>query len=133
VRPELEQQILTRWPDWFLSRGDVKSSLMGFGFQHGDGWFQLLVETLERIEPEVELWNRELSASGARFEIVEVKQKFGELRIIGMPTNAAIFKAFLDAQQRSRTICENCGAPGRLLEDGWFQTLCQSCANHGPL
>ena len=63
---------------------------MQFGFQCGDGWFSLLIATFEGIEPHVAVFNRELEAMGTHFEILEVKEKFGELRIIAMPTNYAI-------------------------------------------
>jgi hypothetical protein len=45
VRPEFEDQIYARWPEWFDNTGDVRKSLMGYGFQHGDGWHKLLVRT----------------------------------------------------------------------------------------
>jgi hypothetical protein len=94
VRPAIEEEIPRRRPDWFGSRGDVTRSLMGLGFQHSDGWSELLVRTFERIEPLVVARNREFAACGSHFEILEVKQKFGELRIIAMSTNEAIYAAF---------------------------------------
>ena len=127
MKPELEKQILDRWPDWFAFRDDVTRSLMGFGFQCDDGWFRLLVSTFEGIEPHVAVWNQELAGCGAHFEILEVKEKFGELRIVAMGTNEAIYTALLEARDRSRTVCELCGAPGQLRSEGYWRVRCNRC------
>lgn len=128
MSPELEDQVYVRWPDWFDDRGDVTKSLMGWGFQHGDGWYDLLVRAFERVEPEVARFNLELAAIGTRFTLLEVKEKFGELRIIAMPTTQAITFAFLDAREESRRICELCGAPGE-LRTAYSRSLCTQCAS----
>jgi hypothetical protein len=128
MSPALEAIILARWSGWFGHHGDVSNSFMEFEFQHGDGWYRLLVETFERIEPHVAIWNQGLAKIGTCFEILEVKEKFGELRIIAMPTNRAVYFALLDAREESRTLCELCGAHGELRMNGHMQTLCARCA-----
>ena len=100
---------------------------MGFGFQHGDGWYELLLQTFERIEPEVERFNQALASIGTRFKLLEVKEKFGELRTIAMPTTQAITFAFMDARFESLTICELCGAPSE-LHTAYSQNRCTQCA-----
>ncbi|PSH04774.1 MAG: hypothetical protein CXZ00_05220 [Acidobacteria bacterium] len=126
MSPELESRIYARWSEWFGQREDKTKSLMGYGFQHGDGWYELLVRTFERIEPKVGAFNLELAKIGTQFEIIEVKEKFGELRIIAMPTNREIIFAFLDTREESRRICELCGAPGE-LHTAYSRTLCTGC------
>jgi hypothetical protein len=101
---------------------------MGRGFQHGDGWFNLLVKTFRRIEPEVAAFNLELAKIGTQFEIIAVRQRFGELSIVAMPTTTEIIYAFLDARYESLTICELCGGPGE-LHTAYSQTLCTQCAS----
>ena len=120
-------QIRLRWPEWFGQHSDYTKSLMGYGFQHGDGWYRLLAKTFERIEPEVARFNQELAAIGTQFEIVEVKEKFGSLRIIALPTTTEIICAFMDARYESLTICELCGAPGAFQTE-YSQTRCADCA-----
>ncbi len=127
MRPELEVQIRARWPDWFGRHSDYTKALMGRGFHHGDGWYRLLVKTFERIESEVAAFNVELASIGTQFEVIEVKQQFGELQIVALPTTTEIIFAFLDARYESRTICELCGAPGE-LHAAYRQTLCTRCA-----
>lgn len=130
MSPELEYWIYAYWPEWFDGRGDIRKSLMGYGFQHGDGWYELIIRTFKRIEPEVARFNQELAAIGTRFQLLEVKEKFGELWIIAMPTTQAVTFALLDAREESRKTCENCGAPSE-LHTAYQRTLCAQCASNG--
>jgi hypothetical protein len=51
MRKELEQKLGERWPAWFDFHGDVRHTLMPFGFCHGDGWFGVLWRLCEDLEP----------------------------------------------------------------------------------
>lgn len=57
-----------------------------------------------------------------------VKEKFGGLRIQGL-TNMTdeIYKALDEVEEKSYTICENCGKPGKQYSDGWIMTRCEEC------
>jgi hypothetical protein len=77
MRNELQQRLVDRWPTWFSIGGDPRYTSMHFGFQHGDGWFDLLWLLCERLEPVVATAEKE---TGGRFEVLQVKEKFGGLR-----------------------------------------------------
>lgn len=126
MRPELEKQILARWPDWFGGRKNKTIPLMGYGFQCGDGWFDLLVRTFERIEQDVADRNLEFAAHRWRFKVVEVKEKVGALCIIARGANERIVSAFLHARDLSLEVCEWCGAHG-ILRTEYRKTLCAIC------
>jgi hypothetical protein len=49
MRKELEQKLFERWPQWFNTKGDVRHTLMSFGFQHDDGWFDILWRLCEDL------------------------------------------------------------------------------------
>jgi hypothetical protein len=66
-------QELNQKAEAIVSRGDISRSLMGFGFECEDGWFPLIYALFEEIEP--------LAAGLDSAEIVQVKQKFGGLRV----------------------------------------------------
>jgi hypothetical protein len=123
MSPEKETAIFDRWPGWFVSKEDISRSLMGFGFECEDGWFPLIYALFEEIEP--------LAAGLDSVEIVQVKQKFGGLRVATRGTNDAIYDAILAAEERSLHTCEKCGGPGSLNHDvrGWLKTLCDQCRN----
>jgi hypothetical protein len=42
MRRELERKPIERWPTWFDTKGDLRHTLLPLGFEHGDGWFDLL-------------------------------------------------------------------------------------------
>ena len=76
MRKELEDKIARRWPGWFDMTGDVRRTLMSFGFMCEDGWFDIIWRLCERLEPLVVEFERN---TGEKFEVIEVKQKFGGL------------------------------------------------------
>jgi len=51
---------------------------MTLGFRHGDGWFDIIWRLCGDLEPRVAAFEH---ASGRQFEILQVKEKFGGLRI----------------------------------------------------
>lgn len=84
------------------------------------GWWPILdkyVPLILAIDPEAQ---------------IEVKEKFGMLRIwVGSETleDCSVFDPFIEeAEEASKTVCEICGAPGRLRKGRWIQTLCDDCA-----
>jgi len=78
-------------------------------------------EHIESLMPELR--------AGARFEVLQVKQKMGELRAAVSHTNEAIEAEIERARQRSVHTCELCGGSGDLRVDqhGWWATRCDSC------
>jgi hypothetical protein len=42
MQKELEQRLVKRWPTWFNTEGDIRYTGMSRGFDHGDGWFDIL-------------------------------------------------------------------------------------------
>ena len=105
-----------------LYRGYTKpltENLMSFGFECGDGWFQLLYDLSKKlVEIDLEL------------EAVQVKEKYGTLRFyVGAATDAA-FDLIFAAEEKSSTICEVCGSILGVKtgpDGGWVRTLCGAC------
>ena len=115
-----------------------------------DGWYGLVDELCTRIES---VLGPEDCAS---FEVVQVKEKYGALRMYfalaraedhfldvhigtglrtfvqrakGPPKMDAVRQLIDEASKASLTVCLKCGAPGqRVVRDGWVATL---CADHG--
>ena len=62
---------------------------------------------------------------------ISIKEKYGVLRIdtVSETTNWTEFTEIEDAAElASSTVCEFCGAPGKLrTERRWMQTLCDRC------
>jgi hypothetical protein len=122
MRKKLEQRLVERWPTWFKTKGDIRHTAMPRGFEHGDGWFDILWRLCEDLEPLVTEMER---AGGRQFEVLQVKEKFGGLRFyVNCRRNEAIRQRIGIAADESFRTCEVCGQPGELREERWIKTLC---------
>jgi hypothetical protein len=123
----LEQRLVERWPTWFNTGGDIRYTAMARGFEHDDGWFHILWRLCEDLEPLVTKMER---AGGPKFEVLQVKEKFGGLRsYVNCRRNEAISQRIGIAADESFRTCEVCGQPGRLRESRWIKTLCDEHAS----
>jgi hypothetical protein len=82
-------------------------------FDTSIGWNQLIKDLIEDI---IELgWNK---------EVCQVKEKFGGLRFYINESSDEVFKRIGEAEEKSYTVCEVTGEPGKLRRDiGWIRTL----------
>ena len=117
MNPKKTKLLFDRFKHLFKDREDVKKSLMYFGFEHGDGWYNILEDLFLNIEklklPE-------------DFKIVQVKEKFGCLRVYFEPHTEEIDTLVAQAEGKSLLTCEECGETGRLRtqDRSWVKTLC---------
>jgi hypothetical protein len=100
--------------------GLMHEQMSRYGIACGEGWYQILLNlftALAVLEP--------------RPVIVQVKEKFGGLRVYldgGGEEAAALIR---EAENLASETCEDCGAPGRLRMDRpWIATLCDHHAAH---
>jgi hypothetical protein len=98
--------------------GDPTKTCMAWGITCGDGWFEIIKELSEKLEP--------LGIVAA-----QVKEKFGGLRFyVDGTTNEnweEVHKYIDEAEIKSYETCENCGQPGKPNGRGWIRTLCDNC------
>jgi hypothetical protein len=121
MREELEQKLVARWPTWFNTGGDIRDTAMPRGFEHGDGWFDILWRLCEDLEPLVAEFE---VAGGPKFEVLQAKEKFGGLRFyVNCCRNEAIRQRIGIAADDSLRICEVCGQPGKLREGRSIRTM----------
>jgi len=106
---------------FFHPEAPLTESLMAFGFECGDGWFELIKELCEKLK----------TLNLKVFLVLQVKEKFGGLRFdIGpIETEKAdeAFRLIEEAEVKSLTVCEECGKPGKPNKTGWIKTLCDDC------
>ena len=124
MRQDLEDQLVKDFPNLYRNYGkSPQESCMAFGCECGDGWFRLIYNTSEKLEQMIlELPEKDRSAYGA----AQIKQKFGELRIYLDSCTDEMFDVTMNAGEESKTICEQCGKPGKLREIGrWLYTSCE--------
>lgn len=83
----------------------------------GKGW-RSLVEALI-----IDLFNL-----GWNGHLTQVKEKFGGLIFYAEDCTEAMYDLIQKAEDKSKTVCEACGKPGKLREGSWLKTLCDEHA-----
>jgi hypothetical protein len=68
------KELKESFPDFFKSEEDDKHQFLKYGFQHGDGWFQLVKGLMRCIYNYCENNNKPVP------KILQVKEKYGTLR-----------------------------------------------------
>ena len=84
---------------------------MGWGFECGDGWYQLLYDL------SLELVNYQAEHPELNIEAEQVKSKFGTLRFYLDGGDGATQEMIERACQRASTTCELTGKPGQIYEN----------------
>ena len=115
MRKELEEKLIKKFPNALKGYSkSPKESLMCFGFEYGDGWYELtekLLTLLTKLDPNVEL--------------VQAKEKFGEMTIYLLTTSSEALDLTEEYAEKSRSVCEVCGKKGEIRNHfGWLKTLC---------
>ena len=117
-------KLLRDFPNLYGGRRRSYMGGMDFGFQCGDGWFNLLYKLSTEIKGTL---MRNPSEKTKDYAIVNVKEKFGELRCHQVHGTPETSRLILEAAWRSRAICEFCGKPGELRRGLRAKTLCDLC------
>jgi len=122
MTPDLEKKLVEKYPKIF-SQKDLppNQSLMCFGFECGDGWYDLLDDLCGKIQAYVDEGNY------SQIEATQVKEKFGTLRFYINGGDDYIWDVIEKAEVDSAHICEQCGAPGKVRGKGWLFTMCDLC------
>lgn len=123
---ENTEKLLTTYP--LLYR-----ELREFGFECGDGWFDLIWQLSADIESAARLEGI-AENSDAWPSVGIVKQKLGDLRVqfrASVPVSDNIRALVEMARIRSVGICELCAAPckktSKSEQTRWIEPLCENC------
>lgn len=101
----------------------LRNNLMIWGAECGSGWYPLIQELFDKIQV---LVNN--NSEYKELEVVQVKEKYGELRIYLNYSYDDIEKLIDEYTEKSLHICERCGKDGCLRDDHhWYTTLCDEC------
>jgi hypothetical protein len=115
MQDELEHKLIIKYPKLF--KGMTKPlthSLMAFGIECGDGWYNILDKLFEKL-------------NNYDIELMQVKEKFGGLRIyLSGATTDEVYDLVEKAEEESFKICEMCGKSGKNLTiNSWIYTVCE--------
>lgn len=123
--PPEQMDILERYPALFgLAPGGRGLTLIDGGFACGGGWYPIL----DRLFADLAVIRREDVLT--RLRVVQVKEKFGGLRVYVDGGNERIQARIGDAETEAAATCEHCGgpSPGLRSHGGWYGNICDSCA-----
>ena len=117
--------LMVEYPELFW-RGDEEGHFIGFSC--GLGWFAPIASLMSLLEA------RRLDGSRDRpLKIVQLKEKFGELRIYrdgGDEKDRQLIEMCMALADR---MCDVCGAPGEKRGPGWIRTRCDKHIDERPL
>ena len=124
MTPELQNLLYSRYPEFFIQHPwSASESCMAWGCAVHDGWFALVDACAETITGRAKQAGRRVS------QVIQIKEKFGGLRIYIRPLDDFDFAATMCAEALSYWVCEVTGRPGRLtVDDGWYKTRCAKMA-----
>ena len=107
MNKNLEKELYNNFPpEWF----EKMSPNYGhhWGFEVEDGWYNIIYELFECLAPYVK------HLKEPNFQILQVKQKFGGLRIYTTHETDIIVRGLVNwSEQRANSICEICGEIGK--------------------
>ena len=105
---------------------------MCWGFECGDGWFNILDQLMSNIQHHID-WNNQNFDKGykqykqvAQVTLDQVKEKFGTLRFYYTGGDDYIDGLVSMAESMSGVTCETCGNPGKSTGGGWIKTVCEA-------
>lgn len=97
-------------------------------FECGNGWYDLLRHlSLEIVNHLKSHHNDDDDSFEEMFSINKVKEKFGGLRYYASGACGHIQDLMWEAEEKSLSICENCGKEGSLHDIGWIYVRCDEC------
>lgn len=124
VAPKLYSGFVPEREKLFLSLSNKATTpfySIAFGFECGDGWFNLLLKASLALEIHI---NRLPAEQQQSFYATQVKEKYGTLRFYMSSEDETMSKIIATAESESATTCEVCGKPGELFGTLWLSTVC---------
>jgi hypothetical protein len=86
----------------------------------GKGWAPLVNRVFDKLE----------SVKGT-VNIIQVKEKYGGLRIYTDYSNKKLNEVICEVERESLKMCEECGQSGKLRGKSWYYTSCDEHTRPG--
>ena len=125
MKKELDEYLCKVYPKIMVNRNkDMTETCMCWGFECGDGWFNILNNLMGNIQNHIDWQNREKEVV-PQVTLDQVKEKFGTLRFYYSGGDDTIRGMVSMAESMSSVTCEECGKPGTSTSGGWIKTVCK--------
>lgn len=119
MKADLDNKLCNDFPEIFRDRwSDPQTTLMCWGFECGDGWYDILHDLCQDIMIYC-------VATGDKVpKAVQVKEKWGGLRFYVDSCSDEVYYIINNYEKKSYRTCEVCGGRGVVRDNGWVKTLC---------
>lgn len=133
MRQELDALLCSRYPEILVNRYlPASETCMYWGFDCGDGWFNILDRLLYSIQHYTTRKNRR-GQFVVPVTLDQVKEKLGTLSFYYTGGDEVIAGMVMLAGSMSSVTCEHCGSAGRMeIKSGWITTLCEKHRDEQP-
>jgi hypothetical protein len=129
MSPELDAKLCENYPKMMVNRNKpMTETCMCWGFECGDGWFNILNQLMGNIQHYID-WKNKKEEVVPQVTLDQVKEKFGTLRFYYSGGDDKIDGMVRMAESMSGVTCEVCGNPGTTEGPGWITTLCEEHRN----
>jgi len=134
MKQELDDLLCKKYPKMMVNRTlHMTETCMCWGFECGDGWFNILDQLMGSIQHHIDWNNKNFEKGYTQYKQVtqvtldQVKEKFGTLRFYYTGGDDEISGMVRMAESMSAVTCESCGNPGEQTQGGWIKTICKPC------
>jgi len=125
MKQEFDELLCARYPKLMANRQKtMQETCMYWGFECGDGWFDILDQLMANIQKHIDLKEKQ-GLSIPQVVVDQVKEKFGTLSFYYTGGDEYIFGLVSMASSMSGVTCEACGKPGKQTGDSWIKTRCE--------
>jgi len=97
---------------------DILDLRSGYDINCWEGWYGIIDDMLATMSNSVHVHKL------GNIKVVQIKEKFGALRVYIEPYDRYTQGIIDMAETLSKHTCERCGKPGELWSVGWYKTLC---------
>ena len=127
MKQELDALLCEKYPKMMVNRDKpMQETCMCWGFDCGDGWFNILDQLMGNIQHHID-WKNKKEEVVAQVTLDQVKEKFGTLRFYYTGGDDIIDGMVRMAESMSGVTCEECSAPAKTHGPGWIRTICEPC------
>jgi len=124
MNEKLDELLCQRYPKMMVNREkSMMETCMCWGFECGDGWFNILDQLMGNIQHHID-WKNKNGEVVHQVTLNQVKEKFGSLRFYYTGGDDYIDGMVTLAESMSGVTCEECGLPGTQTQGGWIKTAC---------